>query len=169
MYGITIENGEIHVKTLEKDTPDEAKAFSQLLYSMLPRIKLTDLLLEVANWTNFDEQFIHTSTGKKPKEEEKPIVMAALMAMGTNVGLVKMAEATPGITYFQMANTLAAALKEMGKIEMTIFILDYISNEALRRRIQKGLNKGEATNALARAIFFGKRGELHEKALKDQL
>lgn len=57
----------------------------------------------------------------------------------------------------------------MGKIEKTIFILDYISNEALRRRIQKGLNKGEATNALARAIFFGKRGELHEKALKDQL
>jgi len=48
-------------------------------------------------------------------------------------------------------------------------ILDYISNEALRRKIQKGLNKGEATNALARAIFFGKRGELHEKALKDQL
>ncbi len=66
-------------------------------------------------------------------------------------------------------NKLAAALKEMGKIEKTIFILDYISNEALRRRIQKGLNKGEATNALARAIFFGKRGELHEKALKDQL
>ncbi len=40
------------------------------------------------------------------QEEEKPIVMAALMAMGTNVGLVKMAEATPGITYYQMANTV---------------------------------------------------------------
>ena len=65
---------------------------------MLPRIKLTDFLLEVANCTNFDQQSIHTSTGKKPKEEEKPIVMAAIMAMGTNVCLVKMAEAIPGIT-----------------------------------------------------------------------
>jgi hypothetical protein len=31
------------------------------------------------------------------------------------------------------------------------------------------LNKGEAMNALARAIFFGKHGELRERALQDQL
>lgn len=30
--------------------------------------------------------------------------MAALMAMGTNIGLTKMADATPGVTYHQMAN-----------------------------------------------------------------
>nr|WP_229535442.1 transposase [Pelosinus baikalensis] len=57
----------------------------------------------------------------------------------------------------------------MGRIEKTIFILDYISSESMRRRIQKGLNKGEAMNALARAIFFGKHGELRERALQDQL
>ena len=66
-------------------------------------------------------------------------------------------------------NKLAAALREMGRIEKTIFILDYISNEALRRRIQKGLNKGEAMNGLARALFFGKRGELREKGIQEQL
>ncbi len=66
-------------------------------------------------------------------------------------------------------NALAKALQEMGRIEKTIFILDYISNEPLRRRIQKGLNKGEAVNSLARAIFFGKRGELRERELQDQL
>ena len=57
----------------------------------------------------------------------------------------------------------------MGRIEKTIFILDYISDEALRRRIQRGLNKGEAMNALARNIFFGKRGEFMERELQDQL
>ncbi|OPX84621.1 MAG: Tn3 transposase DDE domain protein [Pelotomaculum sp. PtaB.Bin117] len=61
------------------------------------------------------------------------------------------------------------ALQEMGCIEKTIFILDYISSEAMRRRIQKGLNKGEAMNALARAIFFGKQGDFRERALQDQL
>lgn len=66
-------------------------------------------------------------------------------------------------------NALATALREMGRIEKTIFILDYISNETLRRRIHRGLNKGEAMNALARAIFFGKRGELRERELQDQL
>lgn len=66
-------------------------------------------------------------------------------------------------------NSLATALREMGRIEKTIFILDYISSETLRRKIHRGLNKGEAMNSLARSIFFGKRGELRERALQDQL
>lgn len=66
-------------------------------------------------------------------------------------------------------NALATALREMGRIEKTIFILEYIMDKAFRRRIQRGLNKGEAMNALARAIFFGKRGELRERELQDQL
>ncbi|SDC47733.1 Transposase and inactivated derivatives, TnpA family [Melghirimyces thermohalophilus] len=49
------------------------------------------------------------------------------------------------------------------------FLLDYVSDKALRRRVQRGLNKGESMNSLARAIFFGKRGELRERALNDQL
>lgn len=70
---------------------------------------------------------------------------------------------------YSRQNSLATALREMGRIEKTIFILDYISIESMRRRIQKGLNKGEAMNALARAIFFEKKGELRERALQDQL
>lgn len=372
LEGVSIEKGKFRIDRLEKDTPEDAKAFSSSLYSMLPRIKLTDLLMEVASWTGFDEQFIHASSSRPPKGEEKSILLAALMAMGTNIGLTKMADATPGINYHQMAhasqwrlyddamnkaqatlvnfhhqlalstywgdgstsssdgmrvqvgvsslhaesnphygsgkgatiyrftsdqfssyftkvintnardavhvidgllhheselnieehytdtagytdqvfglshllgfrfaprlrdlsdtrlyvidkpgefptiekllrgrintkvilenyddvlrlahsiregkvsgslimgklrsysrqNRLATALREMGRIEKTIFILDYISNEAIRRRIQRGLNKGEAMNALARALFFGKRGELRERALQDQL
>ncbi|MCC5466272.1 transposase [Pelosinus sp. Bkl1] len=68
-----------------------------------------------------------------------------------------------------LVGRLETSLREMGRIEKTIFILDYISSESMRRRIQKGLNKGEAMNALARAIFFGKHGELRERALQDQL
>lgn len=370
--GITIEKSKIHLDKLEKDTPPEAVLLSQKLYKMMPRIKLPDLLLEVSKWTDFDKNFIHASSGHVAKDEEKTILMAALMAMGTNIGLSKMADSTPGISYRQMANAaqwrlyddamkkaqstlvnyhhklflasfwgdgstsssdgmrvqvgvsslhadanphygtgkgatmyrfvsdqfstfytkvintnardavhvidgllyhetdlnieehytdtagytdqvfglshllgfrfaprirdiseiklycdgkaseyrkiesilngrintkiieenfddvlrmahsiregnvtgslimgkigsyarqnaLATALREMGRIEKTIFILDYITNESLRRRIQKGLNKGEAMNALARAIFFGKRGEFRERELQDQL
>jgi TnpA family transposase len=70
---------------------------------------------------------------------------------------------------YSRQNSLATTLREMGRIDKTLFILDYISSETLRRRIQRGLNKGEAMNALARAIFFGKHGELRERALQDQL
>ncbi|AKG34836.1 hypothetical protein VK70_09865 [Paenibacillus durus ATCC 35681] len=48
----------MHIERLEKDVPDESRNFSLSLYELLPRIKLTDLLMEVANWTNFHEQFI---------------------------------------------------------------------------------------------------------------
>lgn len=57
----------------------------------------------------------------------------------------------------------------MGRIEKTIFILDYISSEELRRKIQRGLNKGEAMNGLARAVFFGKQGKFKERTIQSQL
>lgn len=46
-------------------------------------------------------------------------------------------------------NGLAKALREIGRIERTLFMLDWFRNPALRRRVQAGLNKGEARNALA--------------------
>ena len=70
---------------------------------------------------------------------------------------------------YSRKNSMAKALREMGKIEKTIFILEYISDKNFRRRIQRGLNKGEAMNALARAIFFGKFGEFRRRALQEQL
>lgn len=39
---------------------------------------------------------------------------------------------------YSRQNSLATALREMGRIEKTLFILDYISSETLRRRIQRG-------------------------------
>lgn len=60
-------------------------------------------------------------------------------------------------------------LREIERIEKTIFILDYITNETLRRRLHRGLNKGEAKNGLAKALFFGKRGEFRERGIQDQL
>lgn len=369
---INIKKQKIHVERLQADTPEESRNFSLSLYKILPRVKLTDLLMEVAEWTGFEKSFVHASSNKSPKGEEKSVVMAALMAMGTNIGLTKMAESTPDISYRQMANVMqwrlhedamtraqatlvnyqhrlsltsywgdgttsssdgmrvpvgvsslhadsnphygtgkgttiyrftsdqfssfyakvintnardavhvidgllhhesdlsieehytdtagytdqifglshllgfrfaprlrdisdaklytisppndfpnikgilrgkintkvikenfddvlrlahsiregrvsgslmmgklgsyarqnkiATALREIGRIEKTIFILDYITDETLRRRIHRGLNKGEAMNGLARALFFGKRGEFRERGIQDQL
>jgi TnpA family transposase len=369
---INLPDCKIRVERLEKETPEEAEQLTERLYSLLPPVKLTDLLLEVSGWTGFDKYFIHASTGNMVQNKEKPVVMGALMAMGTNIGLSKMADCAPGISYHQMShaaqwrmydeamkraqaclvnyqhrqplparwgdgttsssdgmriqvgvsslqaernphyglnrgttiyrfvsdrfstfytkvintgvrdavhvidgllyhetelcidehytdtagytdqvfalshllgfrfaprirdisdvklyalqkttgyeniagilqgkinaniirdnyddvlrlacsirdgrvsgslmmsklgsyarqNTLATTLREMGRIEKTIFILDYISSETLRRRIQRGLNKGEAMNALARAIFFGKQGVFMEREMQDQL
>lgn len=66
-------------------------------------------------------------------------------------------------------NQVARALTEMGKLERTAFLLEYFRDEALRRRVLIGLNKGEALHALARQLFFGRLGELRDRAFEDQM
>ena len=65
-------------------------------------------------------------------------------------------------------NGLAMALKEIGRIERTLFILKWLQNVDLRRRIHAGLNKGEARNALARAVFFNRMGEVRDRGFENQ-
>ena len=65
-------------------------------------------------------------------------------------------------------NGLALALRELGRIERTLFILDWLQNAELRRRVQAGLNKGEARNALARAVFFCRLGEIRDRSFEQQ-
>ena len=65
-------------------------------------------------------------------------------------------------------NGLALALREMGRIERTLFTLDWLSDPALRRRANAGLNKGEVRNALARVIFFNRLGEMRDRSFENQ-
>ena len=65
-------------------------------------------------------------------------------------------------------NGLAVALRELGRIERTRFTLDWMQHVELRRRVQIGLNKGEARNALARAVFLNRLGELRDRSFENQ-
>ena len=65
-------------------------------------------------------------------------------------------------------NGLAVALRELGRIERTLFILDWLQSVELRRRVHAGLNKGEARNALARAVFFNRLGEIRDRGFEQQ-
>lgn len=70
---------------------------------------------------------------------------------------------------YSRQNSIAKALREMGRIEKTLFILNYVTDERLRREILVCLNKGEAMNGMASALFFGKSGNLREKDWQNQL
>ena len=43
-----------------------------------------------------------------------------------------------------------------------------MQNVELRRRVQIGLNKGEARNALARAVFLNRLGEMRDRSFENQ-
>ena len=65
-------------------------------------------------------------------------------------------------------NGLAVALREVGRIERTLFLLSWLQSVELRRRVHAGLNKGEARNALARAVFFCRQGEIRDRGFEQQ-
>ena len=65
-------------------------------------------------------------------------------------------------------NGLAVALRELGRIERTLFILSWLQSVELRRRVHAGLNKGEARNALARAVFLCRLGEIRDRSFEQQ-
>jgi TnpA family transposase len=47
---------------------------------------------------------------------------------------------------------LAEALKEIGRVERTLFIINWLIDADMQRRAQIGLNKGEAHHALKNAL-----------------
>jgi hypothetical protein len=50
---IVIDKGVLKITPIEKSTLPDAEALTARLYAMLPRIRITDLLSEVARWTRF--------------------------------------------------------------------------------------------------------------------
>lgn len=97
---VRLKDGQINIGRLDKDVPDEAKAFSRQLYSMLPRIKITDLLVEVDSWTNFTDYFTHLKRDKPIKN--KTALLATLLAESTNMGYAQMADSTANISAKQL-------------------------------------------------------------------
>ena len=145
---------------------DQVFALTYLLgFRFAPRIRdLSDVKLFTLNkcdkFSNLDGILKGKINEKIIKDNYDEVLR---LASSIKEGTVTSSLIISKLASYSRQNSLAAALREMGKIEKTIFILDYISSEELRRKIQKGLNKGEAMNGLARAIFFGKQGELRER------
>ena len=63
---------------------------------------------------------------------------------------------------------LAFALREIGRVERTLFIINWLLDPSMRRRAQIGLNKGEAHHALKNALRIGRQGEIRDRTTESQ-
>ncbi len=63
---------------------------------------------------------------------------------------------------------LAIALREIGRIERTLFIIEWLLDTDMQRRAQIGLNKGEAHHALKNALRIGRQGEIRDRTTEGQ-
>jgi TnpA family transposase len=64
---------------------------------------------------------------------------------------------------YRRQNQLDLALQELGRIERTLFMLDWLESSQLRQRCQAGLNKSEQRHALAQVICTFKQGRIADR------
>jgi TnpA family transposase len=69
---------------------------------------------------------------------------------------------------YKRQNRLDFALAELGRIERTLFALDWLKQQGLRRACQAVLNKGEARHTLAAAIFTNRQGRFTDRSIANR-
>ena len=90
------------------------------------------------------------------------------LAMSIKTGTVTASVILRKLSAYPRQNGLALALRELGKLERTLFTLQWLQDPELRRRSHVGLNKGEQQNALRRAVFFNRLGEIRDRSYENQ-
>lgn len=65
-------------------TPESAQILITKVTSMLPTVKITELLLEVDEWTGFSNEFTHIKNDEVAKD--KQLLFTAILSDGINLG-----------------------------------------------------------------------------------
>ena len=99
--GVKFVKGKLSISPLEKAVPDEVEAVAAQTYGQVPWVKITDLLVAVDHLTQFSRHFTHLHTGAEGKD--KAALFTTILADATNLGLSKMANACPGMSYHTLA------------------------------------------------------------------
>jgi hypothetical protein len=56
---VRLSGSSLKITPLQAVTPEAAELLADRLYGLLPKIRITDLLSEVAAWTGFSDCFTH--------------------------------------------------------------------------------------------------------------
>ena len=83
-------------------------------------------------------------------------------------GTVSAWEIMPALHRGKKPSTIAKAIGELGKITKTLYLLNFVDDQAYRRRILTQLNRGESRHSLSRAVFHGRRGEVRQRYREGQ-
>jgi len=87
---------------------------------------------------------------------------------GMAAGILPPSQLLKKFASYPRQHELALALREIGRIERTLFIIEWLLDADMQRRAQIGLNKGEAHHALKNALRVGRQGEIRDRTAEGQ-
>jgi TnpA family transposase len=163
--GIRIEDGELIVPMDDaKDLPESVQALDEQICCRIPEIDLTDLLLEVDQWTGFSQQLTHAGGGQPRTDDLLLHLHAAALAQGSNMGLVEMAHSA-GVPYRRLAWTSTWYLREETLKAAVTTLVNFQYRQPLARHWGDGTLsssdgqrfpvRGKVRNASALPRYFG--------------
>jgi hypothetical protein len=106
----------VKVSPLDNCVPVQVSQLPELVYSMLPHPKITEILDEVNSWTTFTRHFSHIKNDITHPDTRQ--LLTTILANGVNIGLTK----SPGSTksslediqpWYIRDETYSAALAEL--------------------------------------------------------
>jgi TnpA family transposase len=103
-----------------------------------------------------------------PKKIEEQWEDMMRIAGSLKLGTVQASELIRSLLKSDRPSSLAQAIIEAGRINKTLYLLNYVDDEDYRRRILTQLNRGEGRHAVARAICHGQRGEIRKRYREGQ-
>ncbi|PTQ63008.1 Tn3 family transposase [Celeribacter persicus] len=98
--------------------------------------------------------------------ENWPDILRAVATMAA--GVMPPSQLLRKFASYPRQHELALALREIGRIERTLFIMNWLLDVDMQRRAQIGLNKGEAHHALKNALRIGRQGEIRDRTAEGQ-
>lgn len=91
------------------------------------------------------------------------------LAASIQAGTVSASLILRKLAAYPRQNELAGALREIGRLERSLFTLRWFEDPAFQARVLAGLNKSEGKNTLARAVYLNRLGEFRDLSYEDQL
>ena len=110
---VRIKGGELTITPLKAITPEAAEDAADRLYAMAPNVRITSVLADVHRWTGFADAFTHLHTGL-PADDPR-VVLTAVLADATNLGLTRMADACAVASYRRGIVTLTGSGRPVAK------------------------------------------------------
>ncbi|CAI8717840.1 Tn3 family transposase [Chryseobacterium sp. IT-36CA2] len=157
----SIINDRIKIKPLENAVPEEAEVLGKKIYSLLPLIKITDLLKEVDHWTDFTDKFIHLKSGNKA--DDKNLLLTVILSDAINLGLRKMSEASPGTSYAKLSWLQAWHIRDETYSSALAKIINTQSNHSFSSYWGEGKTSSSDGQRFATGSYAQRTGNINPK------